>query len=248
MVRLAVVVPTYQERANIVPLMGRLAQVAREHPEDAVRVLVVDDSSPDGTAALVRSMAGELASGGLTVEVLERAEKNGLGRAYVEGMQHVLRRDDVDAVLQMDADLSHDPQYVHEFLEHARAGAELVVASRYVPGGATPDWGWHRKALSRGGNWYARLLLGRALSDYTGGFNLYAADLLRRMDLTSVGSAGYAFQIEMKTRALRLTDKVVQLPIVFLDRTEGTSKIPRSTLLTSLRLVTTLGVRRLLGR
>jgi dolichol-phosphate mannosyltransferase len=248
MVRLAVVVPTYQEAENVVPLLDRLAKVAGEHPDDALRVLVVDDSSPDGTAALVRSLAPELADRGLRVDVLERAEKNGLGRAYVEGMQHVLADGDVDAVLQMDADLSHDPAYVHDFLAHARAGADLVVASRYVPGGATPDWGWHRKALSRGGNWYARLLLGHRLSDYTGGFNLYAADLLRRMDLTSVGSAGYAFQIEMKTRALRLTERVVQVPIVFLDRTAGSSKIPRSTLLTSLRLVTRLGLRRLLGR
>jgi len=248
MVRLAVVVPTYQEIENVVPLLERLAAVAADHPGDEVRVLVVDDSSPDGTADEVRRLAPGLAERGLRVDVLERAEKNGLGRAYVDGMQHVLAQGDVDAVLQMDADLSHDPAYLHDFLEQARGGAELVVASRYVPGGATPDWGWHRKALSHGGNWYARLLLGHRLSDYTGGFNLYAVDLLRRMDLTTVASAGYAFQIEMKTRALRLTDRVVQVPIVFLDRTAGSSKIPRSTLLTSLRLVTTLGLRRLRGR
>ncbi len=248
MVRLAVVVPTYEEAANVATLLGRLADVARAQPEDALHVLVVDDSSPDGTADVARRLAGELADSGLGVDVMVRPEKNGLGRAYVDGMQHVLAAGDVDAVLQMDADLSHDPAYVHEFLQHAREGAELVVASRYVPGGATPDWGWHRQLLSRGGNWYARLLLGTRLSDYTGGFNLYAVDLLRRMDLATVGSAGYAFQIEMKTRALRLTDKIVQVPIVFLDRTEGTSKIPRSTLLTSLRLVTTLGLRRLRRR
>lgn len=248
MVRLAVVVPTYEEADNIGRLLDGLAAVAASRPDDSVRVLVVDDSSPDGTADVARARGKELAGDRFEVDVMVRREKNGLGRAYAEGMQHVLARGDVDAVLQMDADLSHDPRYLPAFLDAAAAGAELVVASRYVPGGATPDWGWHRKLLSHGGNGYARLLLGSRLSDYTGGFNLYAADLLRRMDLATVGSAGYTFQIEMKTRALRLTDRVVQVPIVFMDRTLGSSKIPRSTLFSSLRLVTLLGLRRLAGR
>ena len=238
MVKIAIVTPTYNEIGNIERLLTSIQKVSVEHPKDAFTVFVVDDSSPDGTADLVASLAPKLKTTNFAVELIIRKEKDGLGRAYIHGFKKVLaHKAAFDYILQMDADLSHNPAYITGFLHQAREGADFVVASRYITGGGTPDWPLHRQALSRGGNWYTRLMLGTAISDYTGGYNLYSAQLLKKMDIDSVQAGGYGFLIELKYRALKNATKTTQIPIVFLDRQHGSSKIPKSTLVKNFFLV-----------
>lgn len=235
---LTVVIPTYDEAENIAALLPLVADAAARNPDVAFTALVVDDSSPDGTADVARRMSEELAERGLKVHVMTRTDKSGLGAAYIAAFLTLLADDArPDLVLQMDADLSHDPAYIDAFLVEARAGADLVVGSRYLPGGATPDWSFRRRLLSSGGNLYTRMLLGSRITDYTGGFNLYRSDLLARLDVPTVTTTGYGFQILLKHRALRTAERVRQVPIVFLDRTRGVSKLPSDTLVKHLWLV-----------
>ena len=154
----------------------------------------------------------------------------------------------VDVLCQMDADLSHDPGRIPTMVEAARRGADFVVASRYVPGGGTPDWGLHRKILSRGGNTFIRLVLNRTLTDYTGAFCLFSRDLLHQLDVSSIAANGYGFQIELKHRASKAARVIVEVPLVFLDRRFGESKIPKSTLLTNFVLVLRMRLRESFGR
>ncbi|QHF23764.1 glycosyltransferase [Rathayibacter sp. VKM Ac-2804] len=238
MLSLTIVTPTYNEADNIGELLRRVAAAVARESDVVVRSVVVDDSSPDGTAEKARALAAELETPAFSVQVLERATKEGLGAAYLWAFERILEADDApDCILQMDADLSHDPKYLADFLREVRAGADLVVASRYIPGGGTPDWTLDRKILSRGGNVYARAILGSRLTDWTGGFNLFSRELLERIHFETVDATGYGFQIALKHRALTAARQVREIPIVFLDRTEGTSKIPGNTLLRSLLLV-----------
>ncbi|KQQ22788.1 MULTISPECIES: polyprenol monophosphomannose synthase [unclassified Rathayibacter] len=238
MLTLTIVTPTYNEADNIGELLRRIAAVAADNPDALIRSVIVDDSSPDGTAGRARTIGEELATGNFSVSVLERAKKEGLGAAYIWSFAQVLEAEDApDYILQMDADLSHDPRYVSDFLREVREGADLVVASRYIPGGGTPDWTLDRKILSRGGNIYTRLFLGSTLTDWTGGYNLFSAELLRRIAFQTVDATGYGFQIALKHRAVTAARRTREIPIVFLDRTEGTSKIPGNTLVQSLLLV-----------
>lgn len=235
---LAVVVPTYNEVVNIATVLPRIAAAGARNTDFRITVAVVDDSSPDGTADRARELATELATDTFEVLVLSREKKEGLGAAYIWAFRRLLSSETPpDYILQMDADLSHDPDYVDAFLREVRAGADLVVASRYIPGGGTPDWTLDRKILSRGGNLYTRFFLGSRITDWTGGYNLFSADLLRRLGLETVRASGYGFQIALKHRALALATRAREIPIVFLDRTEGTSKIPGNTLMQSLLLV-----------
>ncbi|NQX27045.1 polyprenol monophosphomannose synthase [Microbacteriaceae bacterium VKM Ac-2854] len=238
MPHLAIVIPTYDEAANIEPLLRRIEQATASMTGVRVGVVVVDDSSPDGTAESARAVAVELERVDFTVRVWVRKEKNGLGAAYIWAISRLLAEEDApDLILQMDADFSHDPKYIPALVAETQAGADFVVASRYIPGGGTPDWSLDRKILSRGGNLYTRLILGRKLTDYTGGFNLFTADLLHRVHFETVTSSGYGFQIELKYRALRAARRIREVPIVFLDRAEGESKIPGDTLWRNLLLV-----------
>jgi dolichol-phosphate mannosyltransferase len=238
---LTIVIPTYEEARNMGDLLPRLASVAAANTDFDITAFIVDDSSPDGTAAVARTIAPDVEAETFHVRVATRAEKNGLGAAYIWAFDRLLTSaDSPDYILQMDADLSHDPSYITAMLNEIRGGADLVVASRYIPGGSTPDWNLKRRFLSVGGNLYARLFLGSRITDYTGGFNLYGAELLRRITPATITTTGYGFQINMKFRALRHAEKVAEVPIVFLDRTEGESKIPSDTLLTSLLLVVQL--------
>lgn len=238
MLSLTIVTPTYNEADNIGELLRRLAASAAQEQDVRIRSVIVDDSSPDGTAEKARRIGASHESPTFSVEVLERTAKEGLGAAYIWAFHEVLSGPHApDYVLQMDADLSHDPKYLADFLREVRAGADLVVASRYIPGGGTPDWTLDRKILSRGGNIYTRLLLGSRLTDWTGGFNLFSRELLERIRFDTVDATGYGFQIALKHRALGAARRVREIPIVFLDRTEGTSKIPGNTLLRSLLLV-----------
>jgi dolichol-phosphate mannosyltransferase len=239
-VRVLVVLPTYEEAANIADVLRRLRAAV-----PTADVLVVDDASPDGTADLAEAMGAEL---GGRVDVLRRPGKAGLGSAYRAGFRWGLGRG-YDALVEMDADLSHDPAVLPVLLKEAEAGADLVIGSRYVPGGSIPNWSWHRQALSRGGNRYAGAVLGLDVHDTTAGYRVYRASMLRRLDLDSVRADGYGFQIEMTYRTAQAGGRIVESPIHFTDRVRGTSKMSGRIIVEALLLVTWWGVvDRLRGR
>jgi dolichol-phosphate mannosyltransferase len=215
--RACVVLPTYNERENLPEIVPAILAAAPE-----LDVLVVDDGSPDGTGALADALA---ASSGGRVSVLHRAKKEGLGRAYLAGFAVVLARG-YGRVIEMDADFSHDPSRLPALLEASRT-ADLVIGSRYVEGGGTRNWGLGRRLLSRGGSLYARTILGVGVRDLTGGFKCFRRETLLAIDLASVTSTGYAFQIELTYRVLRRGLSVVELPILFVDRRVGKSKMNR---------------------
>jgi dolichol-phosphate mannosyltransferase len=210
-----VVLPTYNEAENVEPLVHAVLSALPD-----ARVLVVDDSSPDGTGAIADRLAGEFDS----VQVLHRPAKAGLGRAYVSGFAHALAAG-AGHVIEMDADFSHDPADLPRLLETARAGADVVLGSRYVPGGGIVNWDALRRAISRAGCSYARRVLGVDVRDLTGGFKCFRAEALEAIDYGGVRSQGYAFQVELTFRALRHGLSVVELPIVFRERERGESKM-----------------------
>ena len=243
MLRLAVVVPTYNEVTNIQNLIDSIADVAKLNLDTELTVVVIDDSSPDGTAELVEGLVADWKTDNFSVRVISKPTKNGLGAAYIYGFSQ-LEGQGFDYFLQMDADFSHDPRYIAGFIHQAKAGVDFVVASRYIPGGGTPDWTWNRRFLSRGGNTYARLILSRRVSDYTGGFNMYSAALLERMQVSTISATGYGFLLVLKYRALLNCTSIAELPIVFLDRTHGSSKMPKNTLIKNFLLVPQIKARR----
>ncbi|WP_273654708.1 polyprenol monophosphomannose synthase [Cellulomonas fimi] len=237
--RVLVVIPTYDERENIPVALERL----REHVPTA-DVLVVDDGSPDGTGELAEKIAADEAASTAatrTIAVLHRSGKLGLGTAYVAGFGWALARD-YDLVVEMDADGSHRAQDLPLLLA-ATADADLVLGSRWVPGGSVVNWPAHRKVLSLGGNTYTRLVLGIPLRDATGGFRAYRADLLRSLPLTEVASQGYCFQVDMAWRAVRAGARVVEVPITFVEREVGRSKMSRAIVAEALLNVTRWGIR-----
>jgi len=218
--------PTYNERENLEAICGAILEAA-----PSVDILVIDDRSPDGTGEL----ADALASREPRVNVLHRAGKEGLGKAYLAGFAWGLERG-YPRVLEMDADFSHDPRHLPDMLSAAR-DADLVLGSRYVPGGGTVNWGLARRLLSRGGSFYARTILGVKIRDLTGGFKCFRREVLEAIDLASVSCTGYAFQIELTYRALRRGFRVVEVPIVFADRRVGQSKMSKRIVLEALRKV-----------
>ena len=219
--RTIVVLTTYQEAENIGGIVGQV--LASPLAPD---VLVVDDSSPDGTGDVVRRLAAGLPEG--RVRLLTRPVKEGLGAAYRAGFAEAVALG-YDAVVQMDADGSHPVSALAPMAAALEAGADLVLGSRYVPGGAVdPAWPWYRRALSRGGNVYARVLLRSRITDLTGGFKMWRASLLARLDLDSLTAAGYAFQIQTTLAALELGARTAQVPILFTERTRGSSKMSRA--------------------
>jgi dolichol-phosphate mannosyltransferase len=229
-----IVVPTYNEAANLEPLV---AAVRASAPE--ARMLVVDDASPDGTGRI----ADAIAAADPAVEVMHRAGKAGLGLAYVNGFARALEAG-AELVLEMDADLSHDPRDVPRLIEHARGGADLVLGSRYVPGGGVQDWDLVRRAISRAGCRYARTVLGVGVRDLTGGFKCFRASTLRAIDFETVRSEGYAFQVELTYRALARGLRVEELPITFRERSAGESKMSARIALEAMWLVPALRLAR----
>lgn len=217
--KVTVVVPTYDERENLPVLAGLLA--ALDVPN--LHVLVVDDGSPDGTGALADELALD---GPIPLTVLHRTEKNGLGRAYVAGILKALD-DGADVVVQMDADLSHPAGALPAMLDVLRTtDAAVVLGSRYVPGGSVADeWKWHRKALSAWANFYVNAILRLRVKDATAGFKAWRAGTLRQIDVASVRSNGYAFQVEMNHRVVRRGMRIAEVPIRFEERAEGASKM-----------------------
>ena len=230
-----VVVPTYNEAENIDRVLRRVRGAMSE-----ATVLVVDDGSPDGTADLAELLGKELGD----IEVMRRHGKSGLGSAYRAGFRWGLDRG-FDAIVEMDADLSHEPEALPDLVGALSGGCELAVGSRYVPGGVIPNWAWHRRLLSRGGNVYASSLLGLGGSDSTSGFRAYASTVLRRIELDRIRADGYGFQIEMTYEAKRAGATVVEVPIRFVDRVEGESKMSAIIVVEALALVTWWGLKRL---
>jgi dolichol-phosphate mannosyltransferase len=229
--RIWVVMPTYNEAANVDRIVRATgSELDRLTPGD-YRILVVDDHSPDGTGRIADSLASELG----TVEVLHRGGKTGLGHAYLAGFDRALAAG-AELLFEMDADFSHDPRYLGEMLAAAR-DADLVLGSRYVSGGGVRDWGLVRRIVSQGGGWYARTILGVAVRDLTGGFKCIRREVLQGIDLPSVRSEGYVFQIEVTYRAVLAGFRVKEIPIVFRDRTEGTSKMSARIALEAMWLV-----------
>jgi dolichol-phosphate mannosyltransferase len=234
--RATVCVPTYNERGNLEPMLRALG-------EFGVRVLVIDDNSPDGTGELADRLAAELDF----VDVLHRERKQGLGPAYLAGFRRALAGG-AELVLEMDCDFSHDPADLPRLIQAVEDGADLALGSRYVAGGEVANWGRVRRLVSAGGSWYARVLLGVGVRDLTGGFKCYRRAVLERIDLDGVHSKGYAFQIETTYRALRAGFRVVEVPIRFVDRTEGHSKMSRSIVLEAVWKVPLLRAAALAGR
>lgn len=215
------VLPTFNEADNIERAVRAAHAALQTAPTlRGHTILVVDDDSPDGTGAVVERLMGELPS----VQLLHRTERTGLGPAYLAGFAQALAQG-ADLVLQMDSDLSHDPNDLPRLVAAAADGADVVLGSRYVPGGSVTDWSWLRRFVSRGGSCYARLVLGVPVNDLTGGFKCYRANVLRTIDLESVDSKGYSFQVELTYRAVRAGFTVREIPIVFRDRVAGTSKM-----------------------
>jgi dolichol-phosphate mannosyltransferase len=217
--RVWVVMPTYNEAPNIERIVRATDSELERIAPGEHRILIVDDNSPDGTGALADALAGDLDS----VEVLHRPAKDGLGNAYRAGFAHALAGG-AELLVEMDADFSHDPRYL-EALVGAAADADLVLGSRYVPGGGVRDWGVIRRAVSRGGGLYARAILGVDVHDLTGGFKCIRREVLEAIDLETVRADGYVFQIEVTYRALVAGFRIVEVPIVFSDRKVGTSKM-----------------------
>jgi dolichol-phosphate mannosyltransferase len=232
-VRALIVLPTYNEAENIAEVLRRVRDAA-----PAADVLVVDDSSPDGTADLAKEAGVELGQ----VDVLVRPAKAGLGRAYRAGFRVGLDRG-YDAMVEMDSDLQHDPAALPSLLAALDDGADLAIGSRYIPGGSIPNWPWHRRALSKYGNRYAATVLGLRVHDATAGFRAYRADVLRGIDLDSVRADGYGFQIEMTRRVARAGGRIVEVPIKFAERARGTSKMSSRIVVEALVLVMWWGVR-----
>ena len=227
----AVIIPTYNERDNIEIITGRV----RSSVPDA-HVLIVDDNSPDGTGEI----ADKLAGGDSHVHVLHRAAKAGLGAAYIAGFAWALEQG-YGAMVEMDADGSHQPEELPRLLA-ALDGADLVLGSRYVPGGAVLNWPRSRELLSRAGNTYARIMLGLKLSDATGGYRVFRASTLRRIGLDDVDSQGYCFQIDLARRTIGTGLTVTEVPITFEERQRGASKMSRKIVLEALWRVTGWGI------
>lgn len=230
--RVLVCIPTYNERENLPPVVERL----RASVPDA-DILVLDDNSPDGTG----EVADKLAADDAHVHVLHRTAKEGLGRAYLAGFRWALERG-YDAVVEMDADGSHRPEELPRLLAATEAGADLVIGSRWVRGGSVVNWPLHRKALSVGGNLYIRVLMGMPVHDATAGYRVYTADALRRIGLDDVASQGYSFQTDLTRRAVEEGMTVVEVPITFVEREIGDSKMSGDIVRESLRRITTWGL------
>lgn len=230
-----VIMPTYNELAN---LETTVLAVLKHAPK--VDVLVVDDGSPDGTGLL----ADGLAQGNARVSVLHRTEKLGLGAAYLAGFNWGFERG-YSTLIEMDADGSHRAEDLPKLLARTQE-AELVIGSRWVAGGAVVNWPWYRKVISKGGTRYADLMLGSKIKDMTAGFRAFDAEFLKSLDLAGVAARGYAFQVEMAWRTQKAGGRVIEVPIVFVERVEGVSKMTTAIVLEALWLVTKWGLSRLL--
>ena len=229
--------PTYNEAENLERMIRALGEERAQH-ELALTVLVVDDGSPDGTGDIADRLANELD----WVRVLHRTSKDGLGRAYLAAFQVALDGG-ADMVMEMDCDFSHDPKDVHRLVAAAR-DADLVIGSRNVPGGGVRGWPWYRNLISKGGSFYARTILGLRIRDMTAGFKLFRRAVLETLDLSGIEASGYMFQIELKYRTVKAGFSVHEVPVIFIDREFGESKMNSSIVLEAIWRVWKLKFRR----
>ena len=232
--RALIVIPTYNEVENLKPITSAVL----EKTPDSVHILVVDDGSPDGTGKL----ADEICAANPRVHVLHRTQKQGLGPAYIAGFQWGFDQG-FDRLIEMDADFSHDPKFLPAMLSHLDQ-YDFVIGSRYVKDGGTVNWGILRKIISRGGSWYARLILGAPIRDFTGGFNGWHRKVLEAINLSTLEAGGYSFQIELKYRAFKKGFKSIEFPILFEDRRVGKSKMSSKIVIEALSLVPKLRFKR----
>ena len=233
MLRPLIVLPTYNEVDNIAEMLRRVRAVSPQ-----AGILVVDDSSPDGTADVVRAMSAEVGP----IDMLSRPRKSGLGSAYRDGFKWGRARG-FDVLMEMDSDFSHDPADVPRLLKGIEDGADLVIGSRYVPGGEIPHWPWHRRTLSKYGNRYSAAMLRLDVRDVTAGYRAYRGEMLDRIDLNAVRAEGYGFQVEMTYFVAQAGGRIVELPIKFVDRVRGTSKMSTQIVAEAIALVTWWGIR-----
>ncbi|MBM3206762.1 MAG: polyprenol monophosphomannose synthase [Candidatus Staskawiczbacteria bacterium] len=235
---LAIVIPTYNESKNIIFLIQGIFSILENTKDVHTHLYIVDDSSPDNTSGIALSLSKQFNRDNFDITVFNRSKKEGLGAAYIDAISRlnnsVIK---FDYILQMDADLSHNPAYIPIFLEKAKDNFDFVIGSRYVKGGDTPDWIWYRKLISLLGNFYARIMLDSRITDYTGGFNLYASYLLNSDTLSKVNTNGYGFLISLKYFCAKNSKNLCQIPIIFTDRRMGVSKMPVSTFLNNFILV-----------
>lgn len=218
-----IIIPTYNEKDNLTSLLNKLDQAKKFLPSNtALNVLFVDDNSPDGTAQVIEQEKNKRTFG---IHILQRFKKQGLGTAYIAGFKYALALG-ADYIVQMDADLSHDPSVIPEMLNKLK-DFDFVIGSRYIPEASIPNWSFFRKLISVGGNLYTRILLGFDIHDYTGGLNAYRGEVLKNIDLNSIESNGYSFQIEIKYRVKQKGYKYTEIPIQFYDRASGKSKFSR---------------------
>jgi len=236
MKKIAIATPTYQEVKNIKTLIAGIEKACREFPNISFTLFVIDDNSPDGTARVAQETGKKLTAKNLRVSILHRAAKEGIGKAYIYGISEILKQD-FDYIIQIDADLQHNPKYIKDLVQEAQKGSDFVAASRYMKGGKIVGWGLHRRLLSKGGNIYTRSFLGSTITDYTNGLNLFSTDLLKKIDMSTLSSAGYGFFIELKYKALKNAKDFAQVPITLTGRQHGQSKISKNTIFINLVLV-----------
>lgn len=236
MISTLVIIPTYNEAASIEDVIDRVLRL--DLPEYSIDVLVVDDGSPDGTAVLVENLESP------RVHLLARMNKTGLGQAYLAGFDWGLTRD-YQLFVEMDGDGSHLPEQLHRLLAATASGADLAIGSRWIPGGKVDNWSFLRQVLSRAGNRYARLALGFGLHDATAGYRAYTRAALVKLDLSSVDSNGYCFQIDLAWRAWQRELKIVEVPITFVERISGVSKMSKGIVLEAVWQITKWGLHRL---
>ena len=202
--KFAILIPTYNERGNIERLIKKISLIASAFKKHVFYVFVIDDNSPDKTSESVLTLAKKINTNHFKLHLLKRRKKEGIGKAYLFGSKHLLSHESLDYILQMDADLSHDPKYIEEFLNAAKNKSDLIVGSRYMNGGSLPsDWPWYRKFLSIFGNLFAKLILGRTITDYTGGFNMYSIDIIKKLDFSMLDVSGYGFLVGLLSSTVK---------------------------------------------
>jgi dolichol-phosphate mannosyltransferase len=226
-----IILPTYNERDNLRHSLERIREVA-DGTDIELHTLIVDDNSPDGTGELADQLATEYPD----VEVLHRPGKQGLGKAYIAGFRHAMASG-ADLLFEMDADLSHEASYLPHFIRLIEQGHDLVLGSRYVKGGGVENWGLARRVISRGGCLYAQTILGLPYHDLTGGYKCFRREVLETLDLEAIGASGYGFQIEMTYRAHQAGFSIAELPIIFVDRKVGESKMSKHIVLEAMLMV-----------
>lgn len=231
---LLIILPTYNERHNLAPITAAIQAVGPFH------ILVVDDNSPDGTGALADALAAQQPD---RLFVLHRPTKQGLGRAYLAGFAWGLAHG-YDLLFEMDADFSHDPRHLPQFVNRIRAGADVVLGSRYIAGGGTRNWSFVRRFISRGGSLYARTILGLPIEDLTSGFKCFRRSALESLDLAGIDANGYGFQIEVTYRCYRQGLRIIETPIIFVDRRVGHSKMSQAIVLEAMLMVWRIRLRR----